>query len=454
MTTTLYVGIDLGKRSHVAAFFSKALLATHKSFSKAPTLKFENSRAGFMLLLSTITAYAGGYRAVKNTRVLLERTGHYGLPLEQFLQENCVAVHRIQPKKRYSKGKKTDHFDARALAVMLYNYLELSVELPDEVQRIVPVLPVTETVRKLRGLVRHRYELIRERTQRKNKLTSILDEIFPEFTQVYDDPNSPSALALREKFPAPEDIAGACLDELCATRLRSVPGNAAIEHLQVLARTTIGVRDPHRCFALLIEQRQLIAELRLLDQHIDELERHIRVIIADSREGKILISFTGIGEIQAATILSGIGTIANFEKSGRLKGYLGWAPRLTQSSETLDSSALNKSGNGLLKQTIYLATLSAIHYDPTWAALYNRLVTRLCVYDEKAKRYRGRLKALGHVAGQMIKVMYTLLKRDHELMTSWDGEGEPPPPELYDITKHTAGGRSMHQTTARAEDEL
>ena len=35
--------------------------------------------------------------------------------------------------------------------------------------------------------MRHRYELVNEATQRKNKLTSICDELFPELTQMIQD---------------------------------------------------------------------------------------------------------------------------------------------------------------------------------------------------------------------------------------------------------------------------
>jgi len=38
-------------------------------------------------------------------------------------------------------------------------------------------------------MVRHRYELIAESTQRKNKLTAVCDELFPELTHIMKDPN-------------------------------------------------------------------------------------------------------------------------------------------------------------------------------------------------------------------------------------------------------------------------
>src|SRR6266699_6846451 len=57
------------------------------------------------------------------------------------------------------------------------------------------LVPPTEAAASLRGLVRHHYELVAESTQRKNKLTAICDELFPEFTRLLRNPNLPTALA-------------------------------------------------------------------------------------------------------------------------------------------------------------------------------------------------------------------------------------------------------------------
>lgn len=441
----LYIGVDVGKSSHVAAFLSRGLLAQKKSFVKCPTKKIANSRADFEQLLKSIPDPSSAH-------LLVERTGHYTTALEQFCNEHGIHVYRMQANKRYGKNK-TDLHDARALALMLYNQIELGVEHADEAMRIRPLVAPSPVARELRGLVRHRYELTRETVQRQNKLTAICDELFPEFTAVCADPNTASALAIREAFPTPQAVAAATIDELCAARVQSKrPSREALVRLRELAVTSIGVRDVHRIASLVMEQRQLIAEIRMLREHTDELETRIAEIVSESREGRILTSFIGIGPVQAATIISAIGSIANFETSGRFKGYLGWAPRQTQTGTTIDSTTLAKSGNSLLKQTVYLITLSAIHYDPTWKHLYDRLVARMCAWDEKKQKYRGRMKVIGHVAGQLCKVMYRLLRADYELVASWDGPADSlPEPILYDPERHQvkgAGGRPHHIASA------
>ena len=54
---TLYVGVDIGKKAHVAGFLSTTLLTRHQRFEHCPALTFENSRDGFRSLLDRISTY-------------------------------------------------------------------------------------------------------------------------------------------------------------------------------------------------------------------------------------------------------------------------------------------------------------------------------------------------------------------------------------------------------------
>ncbi len=54
---TLYVGIDIGKRTHVAGFLATTLLARHQRFEHCPAFSFENSREGFRSLIDRIQTY-------------------------------------------------------------------------------------------------------------------------------------------------------------------------------------------------------------------------------------------------------------------------------------------------------------------------------------------------------------------------------------------------------------
>jgi transposase len=427
----LYVGIDIAKASHVAAFLSASLLTRYKRFEACPTLAFDQSRAGFEKLFTVMTKYA----PAQECSVLLESTGHYSRPLEEYLQERGITLYRVHVQEKVGRNK-SDKLDAQALAALLYNQIERHMLVTDKSQEIHRLIPPNETVRLLRGLVQHRTELVRETTRRKNKLIAIADEMFPELVQIYKKPYTKSALALREKFPTPVQIAAASLTDLYTTRSRNRPSNAQFVQLQDLARQSIGTKDQSRITCLVVEQQQLIVELRLLDEHIEQLETVIEKAVAGSREGQILTSFKSIGAVHAAVLISQIGSIANFESAAKLRSYCGWSPHQAQTGVSKDSMTLDKGGNRLLKHTVTLIAYSAIRHDSNWKVLYDRLVPIKAIYDERTKKWKGKMKVVGRIAGQIINVVYTLLKRDHDLLASLPPGSIPPSPELYDASKH------------------
>jgi transposase len=304
------------------------------------------------------------YVPLENAAVLLEHTGHYHLALEQYLLELDITVYRIHVQKRPKGMLKTDKRDALGLANTQYSQVALGVQVADKMQLVRPAVPPTKAAAQLRGLIQHRYELVRESTQRSNKLTSICDELIPEFTQIFRDPNLPSALAFRETFPTPHAIATNC------------------------------------------------------------------------HEGHILLSIPQIGPMQAATIIATIGHISNFEKASELKSYFGWAPKWEQTGTTFDRTNLAKGGARPMKHMLFLMAARAISIDGEWAKMYQQLLPRMCSYDERRKDYRGKLKVLGRIAGQMASMIFALLTTDQETLSKVPPGQEPPPPMLYDPEVH------------------
>jgi transposase len=436
---TLYVGIDIGKLAHVAGFVSPTLLTRHQRFEACPALSFENSREGFRSLVDRIRTYV----PLTQVYAVLEITGHYHRALLQYLQEMDIPVYVMHVQKRPKGLLKTDKRDALGLANHLYNQLDKGIQLGDPLQVVRKLAPATPAAAQLRGMVHHRQELIAESTRRRNKLTAIYDEMFPEFVQVFRDPNGPTALVFRERFPTPAALATASLSALQEARGKTfMLSDAKLLELQRLASTSIGTKDPSRLRGLSFEQQQLLEELKLIGKHLESLEAEMMQVVEHSREGQILTSIPGIGPLQAAILIALIGNIANFEKSGQLKSYCGWVPAIAQSGTTLDQARLSPRGARLLKPTIYLAVWKAIRMECEWARLYERLVPIKCRYDERRRAYVGKGRVIGRIAGQMLSVAYTLLKTDQETLSKLPPGAPLPDPVLYDAEihrKHRAG---------------
>jgi transposase len=450
---TLYVGIDIGKTNHVAGFISPTLLARHQRFENCPALSFENSREGFRALVDRI----GWYAPLTQIYAVLEVTGHYHRALLQYLQELDIPVYILHIQKRQTGLLKTDKRDALGLANLLYNQLEKGIQVGDPLQAVRRLVPPVEAASQLRGMVQHRYELVHESTQRKNKLTSLLDEVFPEFTHVLHNPNSPTALNMRNCFPTPASIVTASLSALQEAKGKTrVLTDEKLLELQQLAEQSIGTRDIARLRGLVFEQNQLIRELKLIQEHLELLETEMAQILEHSREGQILTSIPGIGTIAAANIIAMIGNIANFDRPSQLKSYFGWAPLLSQSGSTLNRARLSPRGTRLMKHTIYMAVWQAIRSkDCEWSKIYEHLVPIKCSYDERKRVYVGKGRIIGRIAGQMISVIYTLLKKDQETLSNLPPGVKPPEPVLYDPeVHHQHRSGQYHAPASRKEPKL
>lgn len=80
---------------------------------------------------------------------------------------------------------------------------------------------------------------------------AVCDELFPELTQVFKNPNVPIALDLREKFSTPQAVATASLVALREVRKRNYPSEAQLLLLQQLAVQSIGTKNLARQRSLL-----------------------------------------------------------------------------------------------------------------------------------------------------------------------------------------------------------
>jgi len=254
-----------------------------------------------------------------------------------------------------------------------------------------------------------------------------------------------TALNIREKFSTAAAVADATLDDLRACRVFYRPTDPQLEQLRVLACASIGTRDPGRIKSLTMQQKQVIAELRLLTRHVEEIDREIVATLENSREGCILASMPVIGPIQAAIFIANVGNIRNFSSVAALKSYCGWSPHSIQTGTTLDVVKLTRGGNPTLKHMLYLVAMTAVRTDTEWRDMYERLVPLKCHYDTRTQRYRGKMKVIGRVVGQVITVAYTLLMRDARLLDVLPEGEEPPAPVLYSRAIHKAHRLGSYQ---------
>ena len=90
-----------------------------------------------------------------------------------------------------------------------------------------------------------------------------------------------------------------------------------------------------------------------------------------------------------------------------------------------------------MKHTMYLAVWQAIRLkDSEWSKIYERLVPIKCSFNERTRQYSGRTKVMGRIAGQMISIIFMLLKRDSETLGKLPFGAKLPEPVLYNTEIH------------------
>ena len=109
---------------------------------------------------------------------------------------------------------------------------------------------------------------------------------------------------------------------------------------------------------------------------------------------------------------------------------------MNQTGISVDLTSLAKRGARPVKQMLFLMAARSTTIECEWARIYKRLLPRMCAYDERIKDYRGKMKVIGRIAGQMASMIFALLKTDQETLSKVPPGQEPPPPMLYDPEVH------------------
>lgn len=120
---------------------------------------------------------------------------------------------------------------------------------------------------------------------------------------------------------------------------------------------------------------QLLAEMRLLDEHITQVQRHLEKLLEHNRTAQIVASLPGAAAYSALAIASRIGPISRFATADSLANFLGVTPSCHNSGQkTQRLGGITKAGSSMVR------------------FLLGQLVTHLLRVDEGLKRWHGRLR--------------------------------------------------------------
>jgi len=405
----IYVGIDVGYRTHVAAAIPLAhfdVARHHDRWKRAKPLSFSTDAAGFAKLQRYLDPFSSN---PADFLILLEPTGgFYALSLLSYLLSRSYAVLQVENtavkdyrEKTFGSETKTDHTDARLMARMGFLH-----EVVGEEFSIQPVQISPPDQAALRLMVRDLVKLQKEITRRTNQLQQVIAVTFPELKSFLTNTTaSVTARALLERYPTPEALSRASPDEIRAVLWsRHAYGHAKrAEELLTLARASVGVKQlVHHQW----RQAWLIKQLPGLEQARQELILQLRQVIEVHPYTPIIESLPVKSTIWTATLIGVIGKVERFvERDGLagFKAYLGWWPQKAASGTSLNSSRLASKAVRLSRNV--LGQMVAVLLSPNMRSTPFRLY-----YERLVARGMPSPKARGHVAGKLAELLYYMLK--------------------------------------------
>ena len=224
-------------------------------------------------------------------------------------------------KQRANAQASTDVLDLMGIASMLLN-------------RRANCSPAqTGIYRNLRGLTRHRKKLVDMSTEEKNRIHTIVDQIFPGFLNEKNigiSPFSNSSLYLMADRFSPAQIRRRKRQKLIETsgRYGTVKPDVAADKLQLYAAHVLNTPAEYLS-ALQVSLAQHIKHFSCLQESIEQLEKEMALWLAQT-QGAFLTTLRGIGIVLAAGAAAEIGDPARQKPVANLVSYSGIIPRVKQ----------------------------------------------------------------------------------------------------------------------------
>ena len=378
------IGIDIGKNHHEASIVSP------EGKQIGHSLRFATTHKGADSLMSFIFNNIGNSSCIFG----MEATGHYWYPIYSFLKARGYTIYVINPiqsdflRKMYIRQTKNDSIDSFLIAEVIRFGQFTTTSMADE------------NILAMRQLCRYRDSVISSRTEIKLRISTIMEQIFPEYEKPFSSLWLSTSMGILEKYLTPENIENAPIDELFEIIKDKSHNKLTMKKaisIREAAADTFGIKIAQDAFSF--QLKQLIDRMNFLDKQIEALD--CQILEYYEKFDCYLHTIPGIGMIAAATILAEIGDINRFKSSSALVAFAGIDPTVRQSGEFSSThNHMSKRGSPYLRHAIFLvATTCSFHNSPLNA-----------YYKKKRDQGKHHLTATGAVARKLTTVIYAVLR--------------------------------------------
>ena len=391
------VGIDVSKgRSTVAAM---------RPFGEVVISPFEVCHTD-----SELSELARRLKSLNGeTRVVMEATGNYHLPVAQALHDAGLYVSVVNAKLVHGYGNnelrrvKTDRKDAVKLANYdLDRWLSLPRYIPEENTRLL-----------LKNCYRQYQQGCKVQTMQKNNLVSLLDTTFPNANRLFHSPARADGSEKWVDFVA-EFWHCECIREraekVFMTKYQRWCKKQGYNFRKEKARSIyneacgcVGVMPKSSSTARLLVE-QAVSQLKATSSALAALKKEMQTLAAQLPEYPVVMEMFGVGPTLGPQLMAEIGDVRRFHSKKALVAYAGIdAPPNDSGDVTGRHKSMSKIGASSLRRTLFLVMSVYLQNSPPDEPIYQFMDRK----RSEGKPYRVYMMAS---ANKFLRIYYATVK--------------------------------------------
>ncbi|MEG6616211.1 IS110 family transposase [Peptococcaceae bacterium 1198_IL3148] len=389
---TLIIGADIAKAKHVAR------AQDFRGIELGKRLVFDNTRAGLTKLMHWVRTLMLEH-SKEDAIVGIEPTGHYWLPMAEFLRREGIAVVVVNPL-HVKKSKelddnsptKNDIKDARVIAQLVKDGRYSEPNLPTGIYAELRV-----------GMVQ-RDRLNQDLNRVKGRIHNWLDRYFPEYTGVFKDWEGKASLMILSACPLPQDIVKTTVEgivRLWRTEIKRAVGIKRANKLMLAAKDSIGLSTGIE-FAR-HEIKMLLEQYDTLCKQMETLMKAVQELIKQIPGAKEMMTIPGVGLVTVAGFLAEVGDLNRYNHGQQIIKLSGLNLKENSSGKHKGQSRISKRGRPRLRALLFKTVLVMVAKNQEFKAIHKYLTTR-------AENPLKKKQSIVALCGKLIRILYTLGK--------------------------------------------
>ncbi|MDE7390634.1 MAG: IS110 family transposase [Lachnospiraceae bacterium] len=332
-----------------------------------PPFKMLHSIEDILHLVDLIKSYD------EETRVVLEDTGHYHLPVVTLLVEKGIfvcTVNALRMKKYCSQSirrAKTDKIDSVRIASYGLTYWN----------ELTPVMPPDTVYKELKMLARQYYQMISMLIKAKVNLSNLLDQVMPQIQSLMTDSKSNHKLT---DFVSRYWHYGHILDmgekrfttDYCKWAKKQ--GYRVYERLakEIFALAQNGIPVLPNSISTKIAVKEAVRVIHEIEISRDTILTQMQELAKSLPEYSVVREMSCIGDVLAPRIIAEVGDVRHFYSKHSLIAYAGIdAPPYQSGCFNAIERHISKRGNSYLRKTGYEIMQSLIQHKPVGDPVYD-----------------------------------------------------------------------------------